>query len=252
MILKIQNLREILQSGVSMYQRGLLVTIMAVKDSNPKMTLAKFKIVTNMKEANLALVLLQKKGLIEWSGYKNAVKNIEKKSASKEVIEIIDFMNNMYSRKFDPNSAHNITILTARLKKYSIDDIKLVISNRYINWKDDKVMNIHLNPGTIFRAKNFDKYFEDAQSTRIGEGMVKIDKLQIKHGDELSFEHVHNIAPKHVYTIKAYKNSLQNERFGNGITSKIYGKDLKRLLKSEHNRLQRGEFCNTIYIYQNN
>ena len=42
-------------------------------------------------ESKKALILLHKKGLIEWSGFNSAVKSIEKKTASKEVVEWVEF-----------------------------------------------------------------------------------------------------------------------------------------------------------------
>ena len=240
----------VLEKGLTVYQRGLIITILVLKESDPKMTLAKLRASINMNEAKEALVDLHERKMITWSGYNSAKKSLAKKKSNPKIVEIINFMNNLYNRKFDPKSGATVTALQNRLEKYSVDDIKRVISNRYIVWKNEPVMHIHLNPTTIFRARNFDKYFEEAISTRVGESITEAHSIDLEHGDELTYKVINSLVDVEIYNVKAYGVASNGKRGGVGVNMKIKGSDLKKRINREMKVEKRDGVRNNIYLYQ--
>ena len=105
---------------------------------------------------------MHKNKFIEWSGYKKTSQLIKQELITPDVRECIIFFNLLCKRNFDFTSLETTKSLRNRLLDHSVEDIKLVISNRYIAWKDDSTMSPHLNPTTIFRPSKFPKYLEEA------------------------------------------------------------------------------------------
>lgn len=242
--------KAVLSGDLTMCQRGLIITILVLKESDPKITLAKLKASINMKEAKEDLIKLHEKKTITWSGYNSAKKSLAKKKSNPDIIEIINFMNGLYNRNFDPKSGATVTSLQNRLEKYSVEDIKKVISNRYLVWKDDPIMHVHLNPTTIFRPSKFDKYFEDAISTRVGESITEASRVDLKHGDEIVYDFINNLVDVEIYSVKAYVLDSNGIQAGTGVKMKIKGSDLKRRINREMNVQKRDGVKNNVYIYQ--
>ena len=90
-----ENISDILNDKVTVYQRGLLITLLLLKEDDPKLTLAKFKAKVNMKEAKLHLMMLHEMGFVKWSGYNAAKKSIENAKVQPDVVEAITFMNKL-------------------------------------------------------------------------------------------------------------------------------------------------------------
>ena len=145
--------RQLNDKRLSLVQRGIMITLMFVKDDNPKMTLAKFKVGVKMKDIKEDLIKLHELKCVKWSGYKTAVKSLEAKVINPDVKEAIEFMNSLYKRRFDYKSTATTSFLADKLKSHSLSDIKGVIANRHIAWKDNH-MRTNLNPVTIFRNKH--------------------------------------------------------------------------------------------------
>ena len=250
MQLKVSQLKSLLEKKLTVSQMGLIFIIMLVKESDPKMTLAKFKTKVKMKDVKEDLVLLHEQNILSWSGYKAAKKSIEKEKVTPEIIDIIKFMNNLYNRGFDPSSGNTVTSLSNRLLKYSVDDVKKVISNRYLVWKDDKVMSKHLNPTVIFRAKNFEKYFDEAKDSKIGESIMTAERISLQDNQILNTELVRDFNDKSIYSIRTYNLNQHGSRIGAGRNSRVYGLSLKKLIKKEHNKINRGEAAEFEYVYK--
>lgn len=250
MIVKVQNIKELLNDELSVLQRGLLITILLLKDTKPEYTLAKLKSEIKIKEHYQDLIILHDKQYIQWSGYDSAKESIKNVENAPDVVEIIEFMNKLYGRNFNSNSDYATKGLKERLKDYSVEQIKLVVSNRYVEWKDDAVMEKHLNPTTIFRPSKFDKYIEEAERTNQGRSLVEVDKVSLQHGEQITFDIVDSILDKDVYSIRAYDVDKTGKRITSGIGSKVYGKDLKKLLKTQQQRVERGDVVEFVYIYQ--
>ena len=250
MIVKVQNIKELLNDNLSVLQRGLLITILLLKDTKPEYTLAKLKSEIKMKEYYQDLIVLHDMQYIEWSGYNNAKESLKNIETAPDVVEVIEFMNKLYGRNFKANSEYATKGLKERLNNYTVDQIKLVVSNRYVEWKDDAVMMKHLNPTTIFRPSKFEKYIEEAERTNTGRSLVEVDKISLEHGQEIAFDIVDSILDKDVYNIRTYDVDSNKNKLTSGISSKVYGKDLKKLLKTQQQRVERGDVVEFVYIYQ--
>ena len=246
MKVNIANIGDLLNDKLSVVQRGLLITILLVKDTKPEYTLAKLKSTIKIKEFYQDLIILHKAEYIEWSGYSAAIKSESKKLDDPKVEEVITFMNKLYGRNFKADSLYATKELRVRLTENSVEDVKAVVANRYVEWKDDAVMSKHLNPSTIFRPSKFDKYVEEALRTRAGQSLLKAEQINLNQGDEITLSMKENILDKDVYTIKTYDLDNAGNRIGSGMLSKVYGKDLVKMLKAQSLRSVK----ENEYIYQ--
>lgn len=227
---------DILDDRLCLVRRGILITILLLKEKDPKLTLAKAKTKISFLKYKKELISLHKDGFIIWSGYENAIKSLEKLETSTTVLEILGFMNNLYQRKFGPTE-ERVRLLNSLLEKYSNEEIKKVISNRYSVWKDEPVMRQHLIPETIFRMSKFIKYLDEVNHTRIGESFLNASEIGLKHGVEISYKDSQLLLDSETYTIMFY--SVDGEKRGRGREEIRYGKDLKRLLRVRENSIEK-------------
>ena len=229
MKVNIKNIKEIVNDGLSMTQRGILITILLMKDVTPKLTLAKCKASLNFTTHKEDLIYLHDKGFISWSGVGRAKKSIEDRVMEKEVVEVIDFINNLYRRGFSYKTYRNDVLRL--LKDYSIEDIKKVISNRYVAWKDEPRMSMHLQPSTLFRAKNFIKYLDEANHTREGESFVNISKLGVEDGAEITMRIAEELIGTDTYNLYLYRTDGEGNKRGSSSKIVRYGEDIKKLIR---------------------
>lgn len=247
MVINIKNLEEILDDKISLVGRGILITILLLKDKDPKITLAKCKTKISFLKNKEELVQLHKQGFITWSGYENAIKSLQNYLTKPQVEETLSFMSNLYRRSFSPTT-ERIKLINSLLEKYSVEEIKKVISNRYVVWKDDSVMNRHLVPETIFRMSKFQKYLEEANYTKEGESFVTANQLKLKHGDEITLEIAKQFSENDTYTLMSYELNVSGQKITNGRLITKYGKDIIRLLKVRDQQ----EFKDFILTYIQN
>lgn len=73
--------------------------------------------------------------------------------------EIIDYLNTKLGSKYRYDNTRTNKMLNARLKNYSVEDIKKVIDFKYNEWSNDKVMSKYLRPETLFNETKFESYF---------------------------------------------------------------------------------------------
>ncbi|MBT0550413.1 conserved phage C-terminal domain-containing protein [Riemerella anatipestifer] len=72
--------------------------------------------------------------------------------------EMLKKFNEITGRRFRETKA-NLQGISARLKDgYTEQEIVEVIQIKTLEWKNNPIMSVHLNPVTIFRPTNFDKY----------------------------------------------------------------------------------------------
>ncbi|AGH56735.1 hypothetical protein CGPG_00036 [Cellulophaga phage phiST] len=232
-----------------MFQRGLLITLLLIKDSDPKITLAIFKAKVNYTKSKEALIDLHERKFIDWSGYKAAKKSVDLQKISPDVLEAVDFMNNLYGRNFDSSSKSTVTGLSQRLQEHNLETIKKVIANRYREWKDDPIMSKHLNPQTIFRPSKFEKYLEEVNRTKVGESIVSANQLNLNDGDEITYEISKNLSDNDIYTVKTYLLDSNEELIGSGMIQKLQGKALIRLIKLGHSAQKFGDKLENKYFY---
>lgn len=245
----IKSLSELLNEKLTLEERGLFITIVLLKDSDPTLTLAKVKAKVQMNKFKAELVNLQDYGFIEWSGYNQAVKSLEEKLLEPEVVEVVDFMNSLYHQNNQYTSKSHYPNLLARLKEHSVEDIKMVISNRYAVWKDDKVMSVNLRASTIFRPSKFDKYLEEAQRTKKGERFLQVSKNHLKDGDEITLEVSQSFTDSENYSLSIHTLNKQGKSIG---IEKVFksGKDIKRSLKIQENVISFGGWKEFKYEYK--
>jgi len=246
MIINITQIKDLLNDKLTVVQRGLLITILLVKDTKPEYTLAKLKSEIKIKEFYQDLIILHDAKYIVWSGYAAAKRSLNDTLQDPNVTEVIVFMNKLYGRNFNPDSIYSTKGLRERLTEHSVEDVKAVVANRYVEWKDDEVMEKHLNPTTIFRPSKFDKYIEEVKRTNKGESLLLADKINLTHGTEIELSMSEYLLDKDVYTIKAYDLNNTGNRLGSGMLSKVYGKDLKKMLKAQQGKQTK----ESEYIYQ--
>jgi len=235
MIVNVKNLEDILDDKISLISRGILITILLLKEKDPKLTLAKCKTKISFLKNKEELITLHRLGLITWSGYQNAVESLKKKEESPVIKEIFDFMSTLYRRYFT-STKERVQLVSILLEKYSVDEIKKVISNRYIVWKDEPTMCKHLVPETIFRGSKFQKYLEEALYTKEGESFLTISKINLKEGDEITSEIASTFSDLDLYSLISYELNSDGEKITNGRGITRNGKDIKRLLKVRDNQ----------------
>jgi len=216
-----------------------------MKDPDPKITLAKAKAKINFSKNKEDLIHLHKAGFIKWSGFNRALKSLEEKALNPNVVEVLDFMNGLYGTGFKSTTKSTTTSIVARLKENSIDELKLVVANRYAAWKDDSLMCKYLTPDTIFRDSKFPKYLEEAMRTKQGESLLNAKKIGLAKGDLITLDLSKTFSDNDIYKIKVF--SLRGGvRIGSGQVEKMYGKDIKRTLKILENRVD----VEQEYIYE--
>lgn len=227
----LKSTADLLNEDLNLVERGILITLLLCKDDNPKITYAKFRVHVKMRDIKENLIQLQDKGYIKWSGYRAAKKSLNDTELNIKVREVIIFFNKTCKRNFDFNSESTVKNLRERLKDYSIEDIKLVIANRYREWRDDMEMSKHLNPTTLFRPSKFDKYLEEAKRTKVGESLIAASHIDLKDGDEITYEISQKLSDTDLYNIKIYQTDGQGNRRSKGINATRKGKDIKKQLK---------------------
>ena len=120
MIVLKTNVKNLLSQDLSVEERGLMISAMLCKDISPKITEAKFKVFVDTSKYRVELVSLHEKGFIKWSKYNYAVKAIKKAGFNPLIHEAIKFMNELYGRKFNPETDSTTSGLRAILDKYSL------------------------------------------------------------------------------------------------------------------------------------
>lgn len=254
MKINIERVGDIMSDKLTMAQRGILITIFyySKKVGKPSLLLAMCKDSISFIKSKDDLITLCDKGFIEWSGLKKAKESLEIKELESEVIEIVDFMNNLYKRKFAASNAGTRTNLVNRLKDYTIDEIKKVIANRYVVWKDEPKMVSNLRPSTIFRASNFIKYLDEVKHTREGESFVNASYMDLEDGTPITMSIAKNLIATDTYNLRMYNTDGDGNKRGNGKDVTRYGKDIKKLINVQDVQEQHNGVREYLYFYNAN
>lgn len=245
----LKNFKELLDDSVSLECRGLFLTIILLKDNDPKITLAKVKAKVSFRKNKDNLILLHEKGFVDWSGYKLAKKTIEENKLNPSVIEIIDFMNSLYKTSFGYYSASHLNSLLDLLKKHSIEDIKRVIANRFDVWKGDDFMKKYLTPSTIFRPSKFPKYLEEVNMTRKGERFLHSQKTGLNNGDRICLSNCDDLMDNEMYLLEISYLDRNEICVSKEIVYNL-GKDIKRSLKIQSKTIEFGGWLEFVYRYK--
>jgi len=248
--LTINNIDQLLDEKLTLFDRGVLITLMLLKEKDPKLLQAKFKVkVKYNKEVRASLLKLHNEGFVQWDRANKAAETLKKDLITPAIVEVIEFMNEVWGTNIKTDSKLAAEAIGARLKDCSVDDCKLVISNRWALWQDDKVMSKYLRYSTVFRASKFPLYLEEAQRTKIGKSRVEASKLELKKGDILTNKHLSGIVDNDLYSLRRYSLNSNGERSGLPTHEKKYGRDVKTIIKITESIRNRGAISEYEWIY---
>lgn len=72
---------------------------------------------------------------------------------------IIELFNEITGRRFRLNNKAYLKVIENRFKEgYTEEQMREVIQVKTLEWGKNPTMSVHLNPETIFRPSNFEKY----------------------------------------------------------------------------------------------
>ena len=107
-------------------------------------------------------------------------------SFSKEIKEIIDYLNNKINKRYTyKNKSYNRNI-TARLKEgFTVDDFKTVIDKKCADWMG-KEQEQYLTPDTLFAPSKFEKYLNQTLTKTMSKGEIQLNETKDILADFLS------------------------------------------------------------------
>lgn len=98
----------------------------------------------------------------------------EKESTIIPYKKIIEHLNNKTGKKFSHKSSANQKLIKARFNEdYTLEDFIRVIDIKTNEWINDEKMKSYLQPSTLFRGSNFDKYLNQEVITNKDEVMFE-------------------------------------------------------------------------------
>jgi len=93
---------------------------------------------------------------------------------------IINYLNNKTSKNYRYNTGKYKSLIHARCEEgYKIEDFEKVIDVKCEQWLNDKEMNRYLNPETLFRPSNFDRYlneYVEKPKSRYADALERMNK----------------------------------------------------------------------------
>lgn len=93
--------------------------------------------------------------------------------------EIIEYLNRYTGKKFNFRAKANQELIKARFNEgYSKEDFLKVIDNKVSEWIDVDSMKDYLQPSTLFRKSNFDKYLNQCVQKTKKEGNILDDLME--------------------------------------------------------------------------
>ncbi|ATH63211.1 conserved phage C-terminal domain-containing protein [Staphylococcus pasteuri] len=134
--------------------------------------------VQNLPERNLPV---ENVGTKNNSIKNNSIKNNNNRVDHFTYKEIIEYLNRYTGKKFNFRAKANQELIKARFNEgYSKEDFLKVIDNKVSEWINVDSMKDYLQPSTLFRKSNFDKYLNQTIKQKEDEENF-LDKL-IKEG----------------------------------------------------------------------
>jgi uncharacterized phage protein (TIGR02220 family) len=79
------------------------------------------------------------------------------KDAKAKATHLLEFLNSKTNRSYRPVTA-NLSLIQARLKEYSFEDLKAMVAKKSREWGRDETMNEYLRPATLFNATKCAQY----------------------------------------------------------------------------------------------
>jgi uncharacterized phage protein (TIGR02220 family) len=98
-------------------------------------------------------------------------------------IEILNLFNQITGHRHKAGKANLSGIKRVLKEGYTLREIQEVIQLKTIEWKKNAKMSVHLNPVTIFRESNFDKYINQVINVKenpqmYAEHFAEINKIR--------------------------------------------------------------------------
>lgn len=81
---------------------------------------------------------------------------VEEKEDTSMLVEVLDYLNEKAGTKYKPVES-NLKFIRARLKDYSVADLKAVVDRQVAKWNGTS-MQMYLRPETLFNATKFETY----------------------------------------------------------------------------------------------
>lgn len=79
--------------------------------------------------------------------------------------EVIEYLNQKAVRSFRANVATNAKGIIARYREgFNMEQVKKMVDHMCRKWGSDREMQDHLNPVTLFRDSNFERYYQSAEA----------------------------------------------------------------------------------------
>lgn len=95
--------------------------------------------------------------------YKETLKEI----LNNNITSVIQLINSLTTRNFRINSKATNKNLTFRFREgFNLEDALIVVRDRWERWKNKPEMREHLNPQTLFRPSNFERYLVEARAAQ--------------------------------------------------------------------------------------
>lgn len=113
----------------------------------------------NSNKTNENTITTKSKG--EKEKEKNSAKKKEKEQQIKEVVE---YLNIKANRNYRPGTTKTKSLISARLKDYTVEDLKAVIDFKVSEWLENEKMNKYLRPETLFNETKFENYINELPS----------------------------------------------------------------------------------------
>ena len=89
---------------------------------------------------------------------------VEEKEDVSMLVEVLGYLNEKAGTRYKPVES-NLKFIRARLKDYSIADLKAVVDRQVAKWKGTS-MQMYLRPETLFNATKFETYHNGLDSKK--------------------------------------------------------------------------------------
>lgn len=91
-------------------------------------------------------------------------KSAKKKEKEQQIKEVVEYLNIKANRNYRPGTTKTKSLISARLKDYSVEDLKAVIDFKVSEWLENEKMNKYLRPETLFNETKFENYINELPS----------------------------------------------------------------------------------------
>ena len=156
----------------TLIDKGYIFAEMKYKENSKeveerKLRISNFEVFRHLDPcSNMSIPLCSKMSIPLLKNEQDNSININNINTNKDILssarEILEYLNQKTNSKFKPTKS-TITFIAARLKEFSIDELKTMIDFKTMEWLNDNKMSKYLQPSTLFRPTNCVNYVEAAR-----------------------------------------------------------------------------------------